>query len=197
MRQTSVTLACLVLLILGGCGSEDNTSAVPKINLSEWQGSATYVARSGNTALLLCCRHVAEKPGNIVKVTWPATGEVHEGKVIEVRHDTNDYQSDLSFIVTDAPEGIEPVDIGKFDPDDAPFTCYGYRGDQFYMSVSRSATANGSLIQLSAPLEHGMSGGPCFNCNHVLVGVGVGSTDTWSVAADGAYLQALVDKYSQ
>lgn len=165
--------------------------------MPSWQGSGTLVAVNGNTGLILSCRHVAAKEGNSCTVVWPSTGEKVDGTVIEVVNATGDYQSDLSFIICKAPDGIDPVPIEKFDPVDGPFTCLGYRGEDFYVSVSETAEAQGSQIRLSAPLIGGMSGGGCFNCRGHLVGVGVGSTSTWSIAADGEFLEALVSKYSE
>ena len=166
------------------------------MNVGDWQGSGTYVGQSGGTAVILSCRHVAVQVGKTVKVTWPATGEVSMGTVIEVVKATDDFQSDLALITCPVPAGIPSVEIAEFNPANAPFICLGYKGEQFFVSISRTGRANGNLIDLSAPLTGGMSGGPCLDRYNRLVGVGVGSTPTYSVAADGEYLAALIRKYS-
>jgi hypothetical protein len=183
-------------LLLSGC-THLPTEAVCRLNLSGWQGSGTLVAVNGDRALILSCRHVNPQVGAKVKVTWPATGEVTEGVAIAVVRATGDFQSDLAFVMSTRPQGIDPVEITKFDPSNGPWTCLGYKGEQFYVSIARTAKENGSLIELSAPLTGGMSGGCCLDRYNRLVGVGVGSSADESVVADGDYLAALVAKYSQ
>lgn len=163
--------------------------------MAGWQGSGTLVASNGDRGLILTCRHVAEQVGKQCVVTWEATGEKADGEVIDVVNATKGYESDLGLVVCRLPQGISPVEIAKFDPANGPFTCLGYRGGEFYVSISRHGTEKDGLIRLSAPLIGGMSGGPCFDRYNRLVGVGVGSTTTDSVAADGEYLRELVAKY--
>lgn len=184
-----------VVLALAGCASHLPTEAVCQINMSGWQGSGTLVAVNGDRALVLTCRHVAQSAGTKCVILWPATGEESDGTVLDVIKDTTEFNSDLAFVICRAPQHIQPVIIAKFDPANTPFTCLGYRSKEFYISIARHGTEQDGAIRLSAPLIGGISGGPCLDRNNHLVGVGVGSTETYSLAADGAYLRELVDRY--
>lgn len=187
----------LIILSLAGCQVSDPKDSVARVRVSGGQGSCTYVAHDGRYAVWLTARHVGERAGNRGTITCMATGQELECEVLEVVNDTSGFESDMCLLISDIPEQIQPVQIAEFNPANAPFTCYGYKGDQFYESVAESATDEGGRIKLSSPLTPGMSGGPCFDRWGRQVGIGVGTSPTYGIASDGIYLKRLVDKYSQ
>ena len=202
MRKMGVVAACilgLVVLVLAAFGVQNariNVEAVCQIErLGGGQGSGTLVASNSHEALILTCRHVAAKVGERVTITWLATGQQCEGTVLDVVTDTPGLESDLAFIRSAIPSRITPVSIGTFDPKNGPFTTVGYRDRELYISIARTASEFEGRIRLSAPLMFGMSGGPCFDRYGHLVGVGVATSLTEGVAANGKYLKELVDKY--
>lgn len=208
-----------LILLLAGCTQPPYESvcrvAVEKPGNKLSVGSGTLVGVSGDTALVLTCRHVTELEGRACEMTW-RTGEKTKGRVVEVQPERrgNALSNDLALIVCDRPAGISPVEVVKFRAEDGPFYSYGYRPEKgnvmnMLVSVSRTAREHEGLIYLSAPVLPGLSGGATCNRFDQQVGVCVAADfdmdlngnitrigdESW--AADGEYLTEMLERYQQ
>lgn len=189
----------LILLALVGCSTDPTPyDAVCQINMADCSGSGALIGVSGDRALVLTCRHVAETVGRDCELLWLATGEVTLGRVIQVIPGDS-FNNDLALIDCVRPQGIDPAQVAKFDSKNGPFTTLGYRRREMYMSISTNAKEDSGLVRLSAPLIGGISGGPCCDRFGRIVGVGVGTSklEPSSVAADGKYLIDLIEPYKK
>lgn len=177
-------------------GSQYN--AVCQITVGGGQGSGTLIALDGERALVLTCRHVAMTGGAGVKLEWlGAACQRTSGKVITVVPGTT-FNNDLALVVSDAPKGLTPVIVAKFDEANGPWRCVGWRGGQMYEAVADEASEADGLIKFNSPLIGGQSGGAMLDKNGHLVGVSVGSDmTTYGVAADGRFLAGLLDAYTK
>lgn len=191
----SVTVAAVVPC---GFAGPHPYSAIAQIQVGGGQGSGTLIAISDGKALVLSCRHVAQSAGAGCKLSWLGAGnQVTSGDVLTVVPGST-FNDDLSLIVCDSPEGVEPIVIAKFDPANGPWVGVGWRRGQFYETVCDEAEEKDGLIKFNAPLIGGMSGGALLDNNGHVVGVTVGSDmSTYGVAADGLYLQHVVSKYAR
>lgn len=164
------------------------------------QGTGTLVAKKGSTGLILSARHVAIAPGEIVGLNWiSAGGQKTAGQTIKVMRG-NGFASDMALIVGEVPASVQPAQVAKFDPANAPFYGAGYRDHILrvggpYNSVFHGE--NGELI-ISEPWVHGMSGGAVYDKFGRLVGVVVASNGkNHAVASDGPNLQELLREYAE
>lgn len=196
----------LYVVLLSGCAGvpllcrftgQSPYTAVCQIRVSGGQGSGTLIAISDDEALVLSCRHVAESVDAAAKFEWlGVTGQITAGRAIAVVPGQT-FNNDLSLFVTSIPDGVKPVRIAKFDPENGPWRCVGYRDGQMYEAVADEAEEKDGLITFNSPWIQGQSGGPCFDKNNCIVGVIVGSDlKTYGVAADGKYLQELIRAHS-
>ena len=172
-------------------------SSIAQIKVGGGQGSGTLIAISDDEALVLSCRHVAESVDAAAKFEWlGVAGQITTGRAIAVVPGQT-FNNDLSLFVTSIPDGAKPVLIAKFDPENGPWRCVGWRGGQMYEAVADVGEEKDGLITFNSPWIQGQSGGPCFDKNNCIVGVIVGSDlKTYGVAADGKYLQELIRAHS-
>lgn len=184
--------------------------SIVQLQMLKWSGSGTLIAVSDGKGLILSCRHVARKVGTEVKLKWVAIGQETSGEVIEVvpktgkssrkRRGNSSWGNDLALIEAGIPEGLEPVPVAKFDPDNGPWTCRGFRGGTAYTAVTDEAEErdDGRII-LSALFWGGESGGAVLDKYGHLVGVIVASNTkgAYGVAANGEALRTLLEKYNK
>lgn len=188
---------CIGALFLAPCPA-DAYCSVCMLDMGDWTGSGTLVGLDGKgRALILTCRHVAASEGAAADVMFPATGFYSKGRVTTIIGGDG-FSKDLAMIVCNAPPGLKPLPISKFDEKYAPFRTVGYRDGKMFESIAVSAEEQpGGLIELDKPLIGGMSGGPVIDSRGCVVAVGVGTTKTFSVAADGEALVNLVEGYKK
>lgn len=176
-----------------------------QLKMPKWSGSGTLIAVKGGRGLILSCRHVAYKVGNPVELQWVTVGQQTEGEVVEVvprtgRRGTDKWQNDLALIEADVPAGLKPIPVAKFDANNGPWTCIGFRGKAAYIAVTSEAKKVDDAIVLSALFWGGESGGAVLDKYGQLVGVIVASEDnsgSTGIAANGEALQALLEKYGK
>lgn len=210
MNRSALYVASLVMLVsvvvgtvltpLALCGFTNQSpyNSICQITVGGGQGSGTLIAISDGQALILCCRHVAEHVDAAAKIEWLAADrQMTVGSVIAIVPGTT-FNNDLSLIVGDAPKGIQPVRIAKFDPLNGPWRCVGFRGGNMYEAIADEASENDSVIKFNSPLVQGQSGGAILDRNDCVVGVTVGSDlETYGLAADGKYLATLIAAHSK
>lgn len=181
MKPMFSSIVLFLAVVLSGCevkvGSQDYP-AVCELRTGGSGGSGTLIAVNENYALILTCRHVASKEGDDAVMTWWADGKEQTtfGRVMLVS-EGGDYRNDQALIIGQVPKGIKPLPVGKFNPNNGPLVCVGWRGGKLYESISKRGEYDENLegvIVVDQPLIGGMSGGPCLQ-NGVVVGVGVGS----------------------
>lgn len=172
--------------------------AICHIDTGWSEGSGTLVGtRDDGTALVLSCRHVNQKVGQVVTVTWPlAGGQQSAGVVYEVIPGSG-FDTDLALVVCQRPAGVAPIGISAFDPEAGPFVGAGWRDGNLRVAVSDVAALHGqSIIFMPVPFIDGMSGGCLFNRHGEQVAVVVASDDvSWGKSCDGPLLKALINKY--
>lgn len=180
--------------------------SMAQLKMPRWFGSGTLVAVGGGKGLVLSCRHVAYKVGNEVKLKWVSVGLETTGKVVEViprtggRRRGSSWQNDLALVEAYIPAGLKPIPVVKFDPDNGPWTCLGFRGETAYIAVTNKAKKKGDSIVLSALFWGGESGGAVLDKYGHLVGVIVasdGNNGSTGIAANGEALQAMLEKYGK
>ena len=174
--------------------------AICNIRYEGWSGSGVLIATHENgTALVLSCRHVNQKVGDVSTVTWPlAGGQMSAGVVYEVIPG-NGFDTDLALVVCQRPVSVNPVKVATFDPAAGPFVGAGWRDNRLRIAVADVAALRGqSLIWMPSPFIGGQSGGCLFNRHGEQVAVVVASDRvTWGVSCDGPLLHALVNKYKR
>ncbi len=176
-----------------------------QLEMPRWSGSGTLVAVDGDKGLILTCRHVASRVGTDVKLQWVTNGMETEGEVVEVipktsRKGLKRWGNDLALVEASIPEGIEPIPVAQFDPDNGPWTCIGFRQEAAYICVTNSAKRSGDAITLSALFWGGESGGAVLDKYGQLVGVIVASEDgsgSVGIAANGEALRSMLEKYGK
>jgi hypothetical protein len=185
---------------MSGCG-HDPYRAVAQLYVNDgmWgtEGSGTLIRSSGVQGIVLTCRHVAQREGNLVKLKWFNAGDQEtKGIVIEVL-EGGDFTNDQALILCVLPEGIEPAPVGEFDPAGGPLVSVGWRDGDFYESVGFDPYEDGGVIKTNQPFIGGMSGGPSFQ-NGAVVGVAVGSNrKDYSVTSNGEHLKSLIASIPQ
>lgn len=169
--------------------------AVCEIRTGNSQGSGTLIAVSDDKALVLSCRHVCEKEGDIVQVRWPAAGnQTSLGVVLKVIKGEG-FDTDQAVVMCGRPVGIEPRKYSKFNPDDGPFIMVGYRDNVMRAQVG-SVTEAGELLIMMKPAVGGMSGGPLYNSRGEICGIVVASDRaTISYCSNGKVLTALIQEF--
>ncbi len=173
--------------------------------MPRWSGSGTLIATGNGRGLILSCRHVADKVGTKVKLNWVSVGQETVGVVIEVVPRTgtrrrSSWGNDLALIEANIPIGLTPVSVVKFDPDNGPWTCRGFRSGTAYTAVTSKAKLKGDQIVLSALFWGGESGGAVLDKYGQLVGVIVASESergSTGIAANGEALQDLLSRYGK
>jgi hypothetical protein len=161
-------------------------------------GSGTLIAtRPDGSALVLSCRHVNQQVGNVVEISWPlAGGQTSPGVVWDVIPGDG-FDTDIALVICEAPIGVSPVSVAKFDPRDGGYVAAGWRDGMLRVAPWPLAELRGqSLIWCNTPYIGGMSGGALFNRKGELVGVVVASDRvTWGVSVDGPLLHHTIAKY--
>lgn len=124
-------------------------------------GSGVYVGNLDNSAVVLTCKHVAERVGDRAILTF---GKIqYEGTVAAVHP-----VLDAAFIVCSIPAGVEPAPFARElpSPDLEPFVLCGYPGpdrSRLYYQIGRYLELNDQFLTVSCEPIPGMSGGACFN----------------------------------
>jgi len=188
------------MICMSGCGHDPYRAVCQlRVNDGMWgtEGSGTLIAANSCNGIVLTCRHVAQKEGNLVTLKWlNADDQVTKGTVLEVL-EGDDFQTDQALILTPLPEGVRPLPVGEFDPAAGPLVSVGWRDGDFYESVAFDAFEEGGVIKTNQPFIGGMSGGPSLQNGNV-VGVAVGSNRTdSSITSNGEHLKALINSIPQ
>jgi S1-C subfamily serine protease len=182
-----------------GTGFENQSpyNSICQIRVGGGQGSGTLIAIKDGKALILTCRHVAQDVDAAAKLEWlGAGGQVTTGNVLAIVNGS-EFNSDLALIVCDAPDGLQPVRVAKFDPTNGPWHGVGWRGGQMYETFTNEATDVDGAINFNSTLIGGQSGGALLDRNGCLVGVTVASDfKTMGIASDGRYLSQLLKAHT-
>lgn len=198
VQGAAILLALACIMCCAARGDEfARIRAIAEITtLTESQGSGTLVATNGKVGLVLTCRHVAEKTGNLVLVRWPAAGnQASTGVVVEVIPG-KEFNTDGALVMVERPIGVDPVPYARFNPDDGPHVAMGYRGG-FLRSQTGSAQEKDGVIYLNQIAVGGMSGGPLFNKRGEISGVVVASNQFVSLSFDGDLLAKMLAKFQK
>jgi Trypsin-like peptidase domain len=207
MSPASALKVILLSIVLCGCSQRplaqhDPYRAVCQIDMQisgicVTQGSGTLIAVSGTEGLVLSCRHVAECKGDKALVRWLGdSGTTTAGRVISVVPGGS-YNNDLALLVATVPAGVLPKRIAKFDPDNGPWRCVGYRRGVLYECIAYEASESEGLITFNAAPIGGMSGGCMLDADGCVVGVVVGTNKKLlqGCAANGKYLSDLIESH--
>lgn len=182
--------------------------SVVQLNLQEgrqaWQGSGVLVARSGDTGLILSCRHVNTKVGLKVKVTWhgapgsgwPSGSITTVGKVV-YSHKGDDLPTDLALVQAPIPPGVDAIPVVPFDSANGPWRSVGYRDNKLLVSeASGVEPGEDGLVVFNAPYLQGMSGGAVFDRYGRVVAVIVASDfKKIGIAVDGHRLHQMLSLF--
>ena len=200
-----LALACAIHRSSGQSVVWESFRSIAQLKMPKWSGSGTLIAVDGNRGLVLSCRHVAQKVGNKVELRWYATSQETDGIVVEVVSKTgrgrrnSSWQNDLALVEADIPAGLKPVPVAKFDPDNGPWTCQGFRNGTGYTAITNKAEEKNGRLVLSALFWGGESGGAVLDKYGHLVGVIVASNTkgSYGIAANGEALQIMLEKYGK
>lgn len=132
-------------------------------------GSGVYIGNVDNSAVILTCKHVAEKSGDSCIVQFGGTQ--YEGIVASV-HKT----VDCAIILTSIPKGVAPVAFSKLVPtkNTEPYVLAGFPGldrSRLYYCIGRYQELTDQFLIVQCSPKPGMSGGACFNSNGELCGL--------------------------
>ena len=205
VSAVSLVLALLILLLCSSgsapvsCNFEPSAQfkATCRIRVGGGQGSGTLIAVSDDEALVLSCRHVGQSVNAIAQLEWPsAVDQKTTGRVLANVAGTT-YNNDLSLFICDRPNGIEPVRMAKFDPNNGPWTAVGFKSDQCYEAIGDVASEKDGLVTVNCPWTQGMSGCGLFDKYGCIVAVIVASDmKSFGLCSDGIALHELVRKYA-
>lgn len=124
-------------------------------------GSGVYVGILDGSAVILTCKHVAEKNGDGAIVTFGKSQ--YEGIVAAVHP-----VLDCAVIVCTIPKGVEPASLARElpSPDLEPFVLCGYPGpdrSRLYYQIGKFMELSDQFLTVGCEPIPGMSGGACFN----------------------------------
>jgi hypothetical protein len=172
--------------------------AICHIDVGWGSGSGTLIGtREDGAALVLSCRHVNQKVGQVVTVTWPLAGGQQSAGVVYEVIPGNGFDTDLALVVCQRPVAVDPVKVTGFDPTAGPFVAAGWRDNRLRVAVADvAALRSQALIWMPTPFIGGMSGGALFNRKGEQVAVVVASDRvTWGVSCDGPLLHVMIAKF--
>lgn len=166
-------------------------------------GSATLVAVRNGKALWLTAAHVAGPVGNEFTIKCRKDkGQVVKGVVIDKLNHSG-FATDAALILSDAPEGMQPVTVAAYDPAYGPWTNAGYGygenpkmgNGRLWVSTSQKTEQGDGIIYGSGLFVGGMSGGAMFDARGYHVGITNGSTNGFSIATSGPNVRAMIAKH--
>jgi len=156
-------------------------------------GSATLIAVSGDQALILSCKHVAEEAGRDIEVHWAATGEQSKGKVLLVGED-----QDIAMCICPRPKGIRPVPVtsagvGQYIVN-AGFP--GLTGTLEWQQGKILTTGVSEMTYTCRPIP-GMSGGATFDRYGNQVGVIIAYSLDCGISSAGDDMRSFINHFVQ
>lgn len=161
------------------------------------QGSGTLIATRGDKGLVLTCRHVAQKVGNVLSLEWLMAGkQITRGTVVRIVQG-NDFNTDLALVVCDRPVGVRPASVARFDVSQGPWVGAGYRDSYLRIAESKSAAVEDNLIVIPTAFIGGQSGGALFNNRGHIVAVIVATSKVYDlgVSVDGDAMHNMIDEF--
>ena len=122
--------------------------AVCQLRIGKASGSGTLVGVRDDLALILTCRHVAQRVGAEAVVSWPlADNQQMTGVVTEIVPRQPDketdklgrFSTDLAIVICRRPKGVDPVRVTSFMPGEGPYIAMGWRAGLFRLAISPTA----------------------------------------------------------
>lgn len=172
--------------------------AICEIRTGGGQGSGTLIAINEQYGLVLSCRHVCEKEGESVSLTWLSAGKQRGVGTIWKVLDGKDWGTDQALVICPRPEGVAPRPVSKADIKQSPFIAAGYRDGYLRTAVVNSFVSAGNTITIPKPAVGGMSGGPLFDRRGHVVGIVVASDmTTITIASNGKALTDMLEEFKK
>lgn len=186
--------ACYIVLC-SGCSAlrSDPYRSVCQIRVSGGQGSGTLIGVADNQGLVLTARHVAVRIDATATLDWFYAGNQHTTGVVAAISPGDTLATDMALVVCSLPDDVAPLSVARFDPNNGPWRCFGFKGDVPWETVALGAREHDGIIELDQPFTQGMSGGPVLDRDDNVVGIVVASDmESIGIASDGKTLAVLV-----